>query len=154
MFQDMKRVHESNKTINKGDGRFITMKPRTATVAARFHDSLQALLESMSKCNPWFVRCLKPNRDKSPMLFDLAVVLEQLRYTGMLETIKIRKTGFPIRMRFDQFLERYRCLLTNRERRSLLRHQQQPGPEFCRVVLERNATQSSHFQLGTSKVTL
>lgn len=49
MFQDMKRSQDSNKTINKGDGRFITMKPRTATVAARFHDSLQALLDSMSK---------------------------------------------------------------------------------------------------------
>ena len=49
MFQDMKRAHESGKTVNKGDGRFITMKPRTATVAARFHDSLQALLESMAK---------------------------------------------------------------------------------------------------------
>lgn len=49
MFQDMKRSQDLNKTVNKGDGRFITMKPRTATVAARFHDSLQALLDSMSK---------------------------------------------------------------------------------------------------------
>ena len=49
MFQDMKKAHESGKMVSKGDGRFVTMKPRTATVAARFHDSLQALLESMSK---------------------------------------------------------------------------------------------------------
>lgn len=56
MFQDMKRSQDSNKTINKGDGRFITMKPRTATVAARFHDSLQALLDSMSKyCYTFFM---------------------------------------------------------------------------------------------------
>ena len=48
MFQD-KRTHDSVKTVNKGDGRFVTMKPRTATVAARFHDSLHALLESMAK---------------------------------------------------------------------------------------------------------
>lgn len=49
MFQEMKKSHESSKVLNRGDGRFVTMKPRTATVAARFHDSLQALLESMSK---------------------------------------------------------------------------------------------------------
>ena len=49
MFQDLKRTHDSGKTISKGDGRFITMKPRTATVAARFHDSLQSLLDSMSR---------------------------------------------------------------------------------------------------------
>lgn len=151
MFQEMKKSHESSKVLNRGDGRFVTMKPRTATVAARFHDSLQALLESMSKCNPWFVRCLKPNREKLPMSFDLPVVLEQLRYTGMLETIRIRKTGYPVRMKFHQFIERYRCLLTRRERRNLARSQNPPGPDVCRIMLDRHA-QGDQFQLGTSKV--
>lgn len=41
------------------DGRFVTMKPRAPTVAARFHDSLQALVEQMSQCNPWFIRCVR-----------------------------------------------------------------------------------------------
>jgi len=148
MFQDMKKSHESGKMVNKGDGRFITMKPRTATVAARFHDSLHALLESMSKCNPWFVRCVKPNNEKAPMRFDLPVVLEQLRYTGMLETIRIRKMGYPIRMKFAQFVERYRCLLTRRERRSLIGHT--PPEKVCSLLLERET--NDHFQLGISKV--
>ncbi|XP_046641646.1 unconventional myosin-XV-like isoform X4 [Daphnia pulicaria] len=151
MFQDMKKAHESSKMLNRGDGRFVTMKPRTATVAARFHDSLQALLESMSKCNPWFVRCLKPNREKLPMSFDLPVVLEQLRYTGMLETIRIRKNGYPVRMKFHHFIERYRCLLTRRERRNLARSPNPPGPDICRIVLDRHA-QGDQFQLGTTKV--
>lgn len=84
------------------------------------------------------------------MTFDLPVVLEQLRYTGMLETIRIRKLGFPIRMRFDQFLERYGCLLTRRERRSLTR--QTPSPDICRLLLDRNSSDGQDFQLGTSKV--
>lgn len=84
------------------------MKPRTPTVAARFSDSLQQLLENMSKCNPWFVRCIKPNNEKMPMRFDMPVVMEQLRYAGMLDTIKIRQAGYPIRMRFQQFVDRYR----------------------------------------------
>lgn len=49
MFQHVRSSHEAAKTINKANGRFVTMKPRTPTVAARFHDSLQHLLESMSK---------------------------------------------------------------------------------------------------------
>ena len=85
------------------------------------------------------------------MSFDLPVVLEQLRYTGMLETIRIRKTGYPVRMKFNQFIERYRCLLTRRERRSLARSQNPLGPDVCRVLLDRNA-QVDQFQLGTTKV--
>lgn len=92
------------------EGRFVTMKPRTPTVAARFSDSLQQLLDNMSKCNPWFVRCIKPNNEKMPMRFDMPVVMEQLRYAGMLDTIKIRQSGYPIRMRFQQFVDRYRCV--------------------------------------------
>jgi myosin heavy subunit len=45
------------------------------------------------------------------MKFDMPIVLEQLRYTGMLETIRIRKMGYPVRLRFSQFVERFRYLL-------------------------------------------
>lgn len=61
-------------------GRFVTVKPRAPTVAARFNDSLQSLLVNMAKCNPWFIRCIKPNCSKEAGKFDIGVVLEQLRY--------------------------------------------------------------------------
>lgn len=48
------------------------------------------------------------------MKFDMPIVLEQLRYTGMLETIRIRKMGYPVRLRFSQFVERFRYLLPQR----------------------------------------
>lgn len=49
MFENFRNIYESTKTINKANGRFVTMKPRTPTVAARFHDSLQQLLTLMDK---------------------------------------------------------------------------------------------------------
>lgn len=42
------------------------------------------------------------------MRFDMPVVLEQLRYSGMLDTIKIRQSGYPVRMKFQHFVDRYR----------------------------------------------
>ncbi|XP_030752101.1 unconventional myosin-XV isoform X2 [Sitophilus oryzae] len=144
--------HQSqSRTLPKGtNGRFVTMKPRTPTVAARFGDSLQQLLENMSKCNPWFVRCIKPNNDKTPMKFDMPVVMEQMRYAGMLDTIKIRQSGYPIRMKFHQFVERYRYLLSGIPRGA-------PYRDLCRAILEQmphTGTDGPDYQLGATRVFL
>ncbi|EFN63513.1 Myosin-XV [Camponotus floridanus] len=150
MFQHVRTTHEANKTVNKPNGRFVTMKPRTPTVSARFHDSLQQLLESMSQCNPWFVRCIKPNTEKAPMKFDMPCVLEQLRYTGMLETIRIRKTGYPVRLVFGHFVDRYRYLISTHLPRGA------PNKELCRIILDRAAPKEAHsqYQLGLTRVFL
>ncbi|KAJ3645965.1 hypothetical protein Zmor_023581 [Zophobas morio] len=140
------------RTLPKGNnGRFVTMKPRTPTVAARFSDSLQQLLESMSRCNPWFIRCIKPNSDKSPMRFDMPVVLEQLRYAGMLDTIKIRQSGYPVRIKFQQFVERYRYLLSGVLPRGA------PYRDLCRAILEQmpaTGADGPDYQLGATRVFL
>lgn len=44
-------------------------------------------------------------------LFDRELCMRQLRYSGMMETIRIRKAGYPVRYTFDEFLQRYRVLL-------------------------------------------
>ncbi|XP_051488212.1 LOW QUALITY PROTEIN: unconventional myosin-XV [Apus apus] len=88
-----------------------TRRYKAPTVAARFQQSLLDLVEKMERCNPFFVRCLKPNNKKEPGLFEADVVSSQLRYSGILETIRIRKEGFPIRIPFLIFIDRYRCLV-------------------------------------------
>lgn len=63
---------------------------------------------------PQFVRCLKPNDSRSPKHFDSAKILKQLRYTGVLETIRIRQNGFSHRLAFDEFIKRYPLLIINK----------------------------------------
>ncbi|KAI1292215.1 Unconventional myosin-XV [Halotydeus destructor] len=145
MFADLRHHNESVKTFNRADGRFVTMKPRAATVATRFQDSLNLLVDTMSHCNPFFVRCVKPNKDKAPMKFDGSVVLDQLRYTGMLETVRIRQKGYPIRKKFHHFSARYRCLLPGRVTRTSTK-------DMCKKILTSSPQSKGHYQLGASKV--
>ncbi|NWX19007.1 MYO3B protein, partial [Aegotheles bennettii] len=68
--------------------------------------SLMVLMERMYSANPHFVRCIKPNSQKEPGVVDNQVVLLQLRYNGLLETIRIRRDGFSWRPSFEEFAER------------------------------------------------
>nr|XP_015215599.1 PREDICTED: unconventional myosin-XV [Lepisosteus oculatus] len=86
----------------------VTRRYQPPTVAAKFQLSLLELVEKMDRCNPFFVRCLKPNNKKEPGLFEVEVVSTQLRYSGILETIRIRKEGFPVRIPFQIFINRKR----------------------------------------------
>ncbi|XP_078239605.1 unconventional myosin-X isoform X1 [Pogona vitticeps] len=86
---------------------------RRPTVSSQFRDSLHSLMATLSTCNPLFIRCIKPNLEKAPNLFSPDVVLKQLRYSGMLETVKVRRAGFPVRRLFQDFLLRYKMLLKN-----------------------------------------
>ncbi|XP_058458630.1 unconventional myosin-XV isoform X2 [Malaya genurostris] len=152
MTKQLRAQRDIGKTLPRGiNGRFVTMKPRTPTVAARFSDSLQQLLQSMAKCNPWFVRCVKPNNDKQALRMDMPCVLQQLRYLGMLDTIKIRQCGYPVRLRFQHFVERYKHMLKMPLPRGT------PYRELSRFVLDLLAgtnNEGPDFQLGATRVFL
>uniref|UniRef100_A0A669BHT1 Myosin VIIAb n=1 Tax=Oreochromis niloticus TaxID=8128 RepID=A0A669BHT1_ORENI len=108
-------VHSSkNKFINRAPSRLSESSNsliRSPTLSSQFKRSLELLMRTLSVCQPFFVRCIKPNELKKPMLFDRELCVRQLRYSGMMETIRIRRAGYPIRYTFAEFVDRYRVLM-------------------------------------------
>ncbi|CAJ0935522.1 unnamed protein product, partial [Mesorhabditis belari] len=86
-------------------------KRKGATVGGQFKKSLETLMGALQQTEPFFIRCIKPNEFKKPMYLDRILVIRQLRYSGMMETIKIRKAGYPVRHGYQQFVDRYRVLV-------------------------------------------
>lgn len=60
----------------------------------------------ISMCVPSFVRCIKPNADQAPGRFNVNLVSQQLKYLGILETVRIRQLGFSVRLYFEEFRKR------------------------------------------------
>lgn len=77
------------------------------SVASQFKTQLQSLISTLSEANPVFVRCIKPNSEKSPMEFCSVEVRNQLRCAGLLECIRIRKAGYGVRRDFEEFVKKF-----------------------------------------------
>ncbi|KYO43798.1 unconventional myosin-XV-like [Alligator mississippiensis] len=129
-----------------GKNSTVTRRYKAPTVAAKFQQSLLHLVEKMERCNPFFIRCIKPNDKKEPGLFEADIVSSQLRYSGLLETIRIRKEGFPVRIPFQVFIQRYRCLLE-------VPHNITPHGANCVEMLRQLcALRPSMYCIGISKL--
>uniref|UniRef100_A0A8D0BVC4 Unconventional myosin-X-like n=1 Tax=Salvator merianae TaxID=96440 RepID=A0A8D0BVC4_SALMN len=131
----------SDDTVKMGTQR------RRPTVSSQFRDSLHSLMATLSTCNPLFIRCIKPNLEKASDLFNPDVVLKQLRYSGMLETVKVRRAGFPVRWLFQDFFHRYKMLLKNWSKVD--------GPKaICSAFLQTCDSSQREWKLGKTKVFL
>lgn len=85
-------------------------KKGPSTAGASFKSQLASLVTTLAATTPHYVRCIKPNWEKKAFVFDDTLVIAQLRYSGMLETIRIRKSGYAMRLPYESFNERYRFL--------------------------------------------
>ncbi|XP_037131464.1 unconventional myosin-X [Syngnathus acus] len=132
---------------NKRDTLKSSCKHRRPTVSSHFKDSLHSLMATLSASDPFFIRCIKPNTHKMPEHFDPAVVLNQLRYSGMLETVKIRRAGFPVRRPFQEFCCRYQVLMRDGLTAADARGR-------CAELLQRYDSSATDWQMGKTKVFL
>jgi len=76
-----------------------------------FQDQLTALIKTMQQTSPRFVRCIKSNTEKLPLSFEAPNVLRQLKYAGVMEALRVRRAGYPNRLRYRPFLLQFRLML-------------------------------------------
>lgn len=126
-----------------------TGRNKGSTVSGQFRRSLDQLMQQLNQTEPFFIRCIKPNEFKRALVMDRGLVLRQLQYSGMLETIKIRRNGYPIRHSFEPFVRRYRVLVNAIGTGSRVDYRLS-AELICEQVLGAN----SEYQLGKTKVFL
>ncbi|KAM4634210.1 myosin heavy chain, fast skeletal muscle-like [Polymixia lowei] len=80
------------------------------TVSSQFRENLGKLMTNLRSTHPHFVRCLIPNESKTPGLMENFLVIHQLRCNGVLEGIRICRKGFPSRILYADFKQRYKVL--------------------------------------------
>nr|XP_047937353.1 unconventional myosin-IXa isoform X3 [Anser cygnoides] len=86
-------------------------KKKPPSISAQFQASLNKLMETLGQAEPYFVKCIRSNAEKLPLRFSDSLVLRQLRYTGMLETVRIRQSGYSCKYSFQDFVNHFHVLL-------------------------------------------
>ncbi|KAL6441451.1 hypothetical protein ACFW04_003569 [Cataglyphis niger] len=140
--QTVKTLAGRTQSYGTGPGK---ARKQPMTVSAQFQQSLHSLMDTLNQANPFFIRCIKSNANKVPNEFDEETVQRQLRYTGMLETVRIRQAGFNVRLTYEEFIQLYRMLLP----KGLLSSQSDVRDFLLTLNLNRD-----NYQLGTTKVFL
>uniref|UniRef100_A0A8C5FG27 Unconventional myosin-IXb n=1 Tax=Gadus morhua TaxID=8049 RepID=A0A8C5FG27_GADMO len=130
----------TNKTLLR-----LQKKKKTPSISAQFQSSLTKLLGTLSKAEPFFIRCIRSNAEKKEMCLDEALVLQQLRYTGMLETVRIRRSGYGAKYTFQEFIEHFRVLL---------RKNATDSREDISLLFQKMGMDPTTYQIGKTKVYL
>jgi myosin protein heavy chain len=116
------------------------------TVAQRHKEQLSSLMAQLHLTHPHFVRCILPNHTKRAKQFSGPLVLDQLRCNGVLEGIRIARTGFPNRLSFAEFRQRYEVLCRDMPRGYI------EGQAAAKIMLDRFGLDRSLYRIGLTKV--
>ncbi|RLV83197.1 Myosin-1 [Meyerozyma sp. JA9] len=120
-------------------------KPVSRSAAKKHKEQLASLMNQLELTEPHFVRCILPNLDKKPNKFDKTLVLHQLRCNGVLEGIRITRAGYPNRMTFSDFLERY-SILNKREVFT------KNAKGNCEIILKATDLDIECYKVGITKI--
>uniref|UniRef100_A0A8D0DC83 Myosin IXb n=1 Tax=Sander lucioperca TaxID=283035 RepID=A0A8D0DC83_SANLU len=115
------------------------------TVSTQFQASLRKLIETIEKAEPFFIFCVRSNAEKKELHFDDELVLQQIKYTGILQMVNIQKSGYSATYTFKEFVEKFRMLLPKGATVT---------PGHITELFERMELDKTTYQIGKTKVFL
>ncbi|KAI3370674.1 hypothetical protein L3Q82_007236 [Scortum barcoo] len=142
---DEKPASSANKRTSVTGRAGPAQRDNKKTVGLQFRQSLHLLMATLNATTPHYVRCIKPNDNKAAFTLDPLRAVQQLRACGILETIRISAAGFPSRWTYQEFFNRYRVLMKQKD--VLLDRKQ-----TCRNLLETLIKDQDKYQFGKNKI--
>ncbi|KAG7336017.1 hypothetical protein KOW79_000710 [Hemibagrus wyckioides] len=140
-------LSESSGPVTFGAAGLKTKKGMFRTVGQLYKESLTKLMATLRNTNPNFLRCIIPNHEKRAGKLTPHLVLDQLRCNGVLEGIRICRQGFPNRIPFQEFRQRYEILTPNAIPRTFM-----DGKQACELMIRALELDGNLFRVGQSKV--
>uniref|UniRef100_M4E1Q8 Myosin motor domain-containing protein n=1 Tax=Brassica campestris TaxID=3711 RepID=M4E1Q8_BRACM len=105
----------STKMRNKSQKPLLLSDSTNQTVGTKFKGQLFKLMNTLENTTPHFIRCIKPNSKQLPRVYEEDLVLQQLRCCGVLEVVRISRSGYPTRLTHQEFAGRYGFLLSDKK---------------------------------------
>ncbi|KAJ4932118.1 hypothetical protein JOQ06_010548 [Pogonophryne albipinna] len=148
LWKDVDRIVGLDK-VSMADmpGAFKTRKGMFRTVGQLYKEQLSKLMATLRNTNPNFVRCIIPNHEKKAGKLEPFLVLDQLRCNGVLEGIRICRQGFPNRIVFQEFRQRYEILTPNSIPKGFM-----DGKQACVLMIKSLELDPNLYRIGQSKV--
>ncbi|XP_030400610.1 myosin-10-like isoform X6 [Gopherus evgoodei] len=151
LWKDVDRIVGLDQVSGMGDVAFgasyKTKKGMFRTVGQLYKESLAKLMATLRNTNPNFVRCIIPNHEKRAGKLEPHLVLDQLRCNGVLEGIRICRQGFPNRIIFQEFRQRYEILTSNAIPKGFM-----DGKQACERMIKALELDANLYRIGQSKI--
>jgi len=125
----------------------VTKRGMFRTVSQLYKEQLSKLMVTLRNTNPNFVRCIIPNHEKKAGKINAVLVLDQLKCNGVLEGIRICRQGFPNRVPFQEFRQRYELLTPNVIPKGFM-----DGKKACEKMLDHLELEPGLYRIGQSKI--
>lgn len=142
-------IYENKDTESNGDN--VKKGKAGKTLAGKFRGQMKDLMQELMSCDVNFIRCIKPNETKQADFFLASFVLTQIKYLGVLESIRIRKEGFPYRKEYANFCESHFDLLKKKKE---IRDEKDPKLRAGKMLDELFENGRSCALFGSSKIYL